>query len=56
LAASLLMIGIWLAVAVTVGAWYFWPVWPILGMGIGVVSHAVPVHNYMRRRGFHTTT
>ena len=48
LAASLLMIGIWLAVAVTAGAWYFWPVWPIMGMGIGVVSHAVPVRSYAR--------
>ena len=46
LAASLLMIGIWLALAVTVGAWYFWPVWPILGGGIGVISHAVPVRSY----------
>jgi hypothetical protein len=55
LAASLLMIGIWLAVAVSVGAWYFWPVWPVFGMGIGVVSHAVPVHNYMRSKGFRTT-
>jgi hypothetical protein len=55
LAASLLMIGIWLAVGVSVGAWYFWPVWPIMGMGIGVVSHAVPVHNYMRSRGFRAT-
>jgi Domain of unknown function (DUF1707)/2TM domain len=54
-AASLLMIGIWLAVAVTAGAWYFWPVWPILGMGIGVVSHAIPVHNYRRGWGFPTT-
>ncbi len=51
-AAALLMIGIWLAVAVSVGAWYFWPIWPILGMGIGVVSHAVPVHNYLRSKGF----
>ncbi|WIM90395.1 DUF1707 domain-containing protein [Candidatus Mycobacterium wuenschmannii] len=50
-AASLLMIGIWLAVALTAGAWYFWPVWPILGMGIGVVSHAVPVHRYLRGTG-----
>ena len=51
LAASLLMIGIWLAVAVAVGAWYFWPVWPILGGGIGVISHAIPVRSYARRRG-----
>jgi hypothetical protein len=55
LAASLLMIGIWLTVAVTAGSWYFWPVWPILGMGIGVVSHAVPVRNCARSWGFGTT-
>ena len=23
---------------------YFWPMWPMLGWGIGVVSHAVTVH------------
>ena len=33
--ASLAMIVIWLAT----GAGYFWPVWPMLGWGIGVVSH-----------------
>ena len=44
------MIGIWLAVAVTAGAWYFWPVWPIMGMGIGVVSHAVPVRSSARKQ------
>jgi hypothetical protein len=54
LAASLLMIAIWLAVAITAGAWYFWPVWPILGMGIGVISHAVPVRNCLRSWGFPT--
>ncbi len=37
------MIGIWLALAVTVGAWYVWPVWAILGGAIGVISHAVAV-------------
>jgi hypothetical protein len=55
-AASLLMIGIWLALAVTVGAWYFWPVWPILGGGIGVVSHAVPVLSCARGRRDPVTT
>jgi hypothetical protein len=50
LAVSLLMIGIWLALALAVGAWYFWPVWPILGWGIGVISHAVPVRSCTRRR------
>lgn len=49
-AAALLMIGIWLALAVAVGAWYFWPVWPILGGGIGVISHAVPVRSWARHR------
>jgi hypothetical protein len=34
---------IWLAIAVTAGAWYFWPIWPILGGGIGILSHAIPV-------------
>lgn len=43
LAVSVLMIGIWLVTAIFAGAWYFWPVWPILGWGIGIISHAVPV-------------
>jgi Domain of unknown function (DUF1707)/2TM domain len=50
LAASLLMIGVWLALAITVGGWYFWPVWPVVGGGIGVISHAVPVRSCARRR------
>lgn len=48
-AVSMLMIGIWLATAVAVGAWYFWPAWPILGWGIGIVSHAIPVGACGRR-------
>jgi hypothetical protein len=43
LAASLLTVGIWLVLAVTVGAWYVWPIWPILGGAVGVVSHGVAV-------------
>jgi hypothetical protein len=34
-AVNLLLVAIW---ALT-GAGYFWPVWPILGWGIGVASH-----------------
>ncbi|MDD7811890.1 DUF1707 domain-containing protein [Mycobacterium sp. CSUR Q5927] len=49
LAVSVLMIGIWLATAVAAGAWYFWPAWPILGWGIGIVSHAIPVGACGRR-------
>jgi hypothetical protein len=47
LAAYVLMVVIvltvWLAVALSGGAWYFWPVWPILGAGIGVLGHAIPI-------------
>ena len=38
-----IVLAVWLAVGLTAGAWYFWPVWPILGAGIGLVSHAIPV-------------
>ncbi|WP_019970408.1 DUF1707 domain-containing protein [Mycobacterium sp. 141] len=50
LAGSVLMVGIWLAVGLGGGGWYFWPVWPIMGWGIGVASHAIPVwaHGSMR--------
>lgn len=47
LAAYLMMVvivlGVWLAVGLSAGAWYFWPIWPILGAGIGLIGHAVPV-------------
>jgi Domain of unknown function (DUF1707)/2TM domain len=49
LTASLLMIAIWLALTLAVGACYFWPVWPILGAGIGVISHAVAVRGSVRK-------
>jgi hypothetical protein len=49
LAASLLMIVIWLALAVTAGVWYIWPVWPILGGTIGVISHATAVRTALVR-------
>lgn len=34
---------VWLAVGLTAGSWYFWPIWPILGAGIGVLAHALPM-------------
>jgi hypothetical protein len=53
LAAYLVMVVIvltvWLAVALSAGAWYFWPIWPILGAGIGVLGHAIPVRMATRR-------
>lgn len=36
-----IVLAVWLAVGLTAGAWYFWPIWPILGAGIGVLAHAV---------------
>jgi|GEM_PF-594155 len=36
-----IVLTVWLAVGLTAGAWYFWPIWPILGAGIGIVGHAV---------------
>ena len=39
LVVNLMLIGIWAAS----GAGYFWPVWPILGWGIGVGCHAAPL-------------
>jgi hypothetical protein len=48
-AGSLLMIAIWLAVGVSAGAWYPWPIWPILGWGIGVFGHVLPVRHTLRR-------
>lgn len=39
LAVNALLVVIW---AITTAA-YFWPVWPILGWGIGVVAHGVSV-------------
>lgn len=38
-----IVLTVWLAVGLSAGAWYFWPIWPILGAGIGLVSHAIPV-------------
>ncbi len=38
-----IVLAVWLTVGLTAGAWYFWPIWPILGAGIGVIGHALPI-------------
>ena len=43
LAMVVIVLTVWLAVGLTAGAWYFWPIWPVLGAGVGLASHAVPV-------------
>ncbi len=35
-----LLVGIWLMAGVGDGGWYPWPVWPALGWGMGLYSHA----------------
>lgn len=35
----LLLVTVWLAIGVTGGSWYPWPIWPALGWGIGAVAH-----------------
>lgn len=43
LAMAAIVLTVWAAVAATTDATYFWPIWPILGAGIGLVSHAVSI-------------
>ncbi|HTY31592.1 DUF1707 domain-containing protein [Mycobacterium sp.] len=43
LAMTAIVLTVWAAVAVTSGATYFWPIWPMLGAAIGLVSHALAV-------------
>lgn len=43
LAMCAIVLTVWAAVALTTNATYFWPIWPILGAGIGLVSHAVSI-------------
>jgi class 3 adenylate cyclase len=42
---NLMLIGIWAAS----GGGYFWPIWPILGWGIGLGCHAAPLLALRRR-------
>lgn len=36
-------VAIWVVTSAVFGASYFWPIWPALGGGIGLLSHALPV-------------
>jgi hypothetical protein len=48
LAMVVICLTVWLAVGLTAGAWYFWPIWPILGAGIGLIGHAAPIRAMSR--------
>jgi uncharacterized membrane protein len=41
---NVLLVAVWLVVAVTAGVWFPWPVFPILGWGIGLAFHARSVY------------
>ena len=51
LAMTVIVLAVWAAVAVTTGASYFWPIWPILGAAIGLVSHALAVRPVVKTVG-----
>jgi uncharacterized protein DUF1707/2TM domain-containing protein len=42
-AMTIVVLTVWAAVAATTGAAYFWPIWPILGAAIGLISHALAI-------------
>src|SRR4051812_49444519 len=44
-----MLIGIWAAS----GGGYFWPIWPILGWGMGIAGHAAPIIAGVGRRSRH---
>ena len=50
-AMAAVVLTVWAAVAVTTSASYFWPIWPILGGAIGLVSHALAVRPAVKTVG-----
>ncbi|SNT44862.1 2TM domain-containing protein [Asanoa hainanensis] len=50
IAGSGLMITIWFVVGLATGAWYPWPLWPILGWGFGVYHHTKPLRQARQLR------
>jgi len=42
-AMTAIVLTVWAAVAATTGASYFWPLWPISGAAIGLVSHTMAI-------------
>jgi hypothetical protein len=50
-AMTVIVLAVWAAVAATTGASYFWPIWPILGAAIGLVSHALAVRPAVKTVG-----
>jgi DUF1707 SHOCT-like domain/2TM domain len=51
LAMTAVVLTFWAAVTATTGASYFWPIWPILGAAIGLVSHALAIRPTVKTVG-----
>ena len=51
-AMSIVVLAVWAAVVAGTGAAYFWPIWPILGAAIGLVSHALAVRPVAKTIGY----
>jgi Domain of unknown function (DUF1707)/2TM domain len=51
LAMTAVVLTVWATVAATTGASYFWPIWPILGAAIGLVSHALAIRPTVKTVG-----
>jgi hypothetical protein len=51
IAMTIVVLTVWAAVAATTGASYFWPIWPILGAVIGLVSHTLAVRPGLKTVG-----
>ncbi|HWF68090.1 MAG TPA: DUF1707 domain-containing protein [Mycobacterium sp.] len=50
-ALTVVVLTVWAAVASIAGAAYFWPIWPILGAAIGLISHALAIRPAVKTAG-----
>jgi hypothetical protein len=53
LAMAVLATVVWLTIALTAEVWYPWFIWPVLGGGLGVLGHAIPVRLVLNGRQRH---
>jgi hypothetical protein len=44
-----MLVALWLVLAITAGLWFFWPVFPMAGWGMGLAFHAVAVYGRANR-------
>ena len=44
-----LLVTLWLVLGITSGAWFFWPIFPMAGWGIGLAFNAVSAYGPANR-------